>query len=102
MKYKLDNVTFLTNFWFKKVRTILRAWEDLDETIVEATQKAQAICNRRWYAADNTMDELSFLAMVLIEKACPLRLMIEQVEQQRDEEEEKIKELDHFSIDDVD
>ena len=81
MKDKLDNVTFLTNFQFKKVKTILRAWEDLDETIVEAIKKAQAIFSRRWYAADNIMDELSFPVMVLIEKACPLGLMIEQVEQ---------------------
>ena len=48
------------------------------------------------------MDELSFLAMVLIEKACPPGLMIEQVEQRRDEGEEKIKKLDHVSIHDVD
>ena len=81
MKDKPDNVTFLTNFQFKKVRTILGAWEDLDETIVEAIKEAQAICNRRWYAVDKIMDELSFLAMVLIEKPCPQGLMIEQVEQ---------------------
>ena len=68
MKDKPDNVTFLTNFHIKKVKTILRAWEDLDETIVEAIKKAQAICNRRWYAADNIMDELSFPAMVLIKR----------------------------------
>ena len=49
MKDKLDNVTFLTNFQFKKVKTILRAWEDLDETIVEAIKKAQAICSRKHY-----------------------------------------------------
>ena len=48
------------------------------------------------------MDELYFPAMVLIDKACPQGLMIEQVEQRRDEVEEKIKELDHVSIDDVD
>ena len=46
--------------------------------------------------------ELSFPTMVLIDKACPQGLMIEQVEQRRDEVEEKIKELDHVSIDDVD
>ena len=40
--------------------------------------------------------------MVLIEKACPPGLMIKQVEQRRDEEEEKIKKLDHVSIHDVD
>ena len=102
MKDKPDNVTFLTNFQFRKIRTILRSWEDLDKTIVEAIKKAQAICSRRWYATNNLMDEPSFLAMVLSEKACPPRLMIEQVEQWRDEQEEKIKELDHVSIDDVD
>ena len=48
------------------------------------------------------MDELSFPAMVLIEKACPPGLMIEQVEQRRDEKLEKIKKLDHVSIHDVD
>ena len=48
------------------------------------------------------MDELSFPAMVLIEKAYPPRLMIEQVEQWRDEGEEKIKKLDHVIIHDVD
>ena len=48
------------------------------------------------------MDELSFPAMVLIDKAFPRGLMIEQVEQRRDQVEEKIKELDHVSIDDVD
>ena len=82
--------------------TILRAWEDLDETIVESIKKAQAICSRRWYATDNFIDELSFPTMVRIEKACPPGLIIEQVEQRREEEEEKIKELDHVSIDDVD
>ena len=70
--------------------------------VVEAIKKAQTICSRRWYAADNLMDELSFPAMVLIDKASPPGLMIEQVEQRRDEVEEKIKELDHVSIDDVD
>ena len=48
------------------------------------------------------MDEQSFLAMVLIDKAFPPGLMIEQVEQRRDEAKEKIKELDHVGIDDVD
>ena len=85
MKDKPANVIIFTNFQFKKIRTILRAWEDLDETPVEAIKKAQAICSKRWYAVDNLMDELSFPAMVLIDKACPLGLMIEQVEQRRDE-----------------
>ena len=77
MKYKPDNVTFLTNFHLKRIKVILRAWEDLDEIVAEAINKAQAICNKRWYAVDNIMDELSFPAMVLIEKACPPGLMIE-------------------------
>ena len=48
------------------------------------------------------MDDLSFPTMVLIEKAYPPRLMIEQVEQRRDEGEENIKKLEHISIHDVD
>ena len=73
------------------IKTILRAWEDIDETVVEAIKKAQAICSKRWYAVDNIMDEFSFPAMVLIEKACPPGLMIEQVDQRQDEGEQKIK-----------
>ena len=102
MKDKPDNITILNNFQFKKIRTILRAWEDLHETVVEDIKKAQAIFGRRWYATDNLMDDLCFPAMLLIDKACPPGLMIEQVEQRSDEVEEKIKELDHISIDDVD
>ena len=101
MKDNPDNVTFLTNFQLKGISIILRPWEDLDETVAKAIKKAHAICNKRWYAVDNIMDELYFLAMVLIEKACPPGLMIEKVEQQRDEREEKIKKLDHVSIHDV-
>ena len=102
MKEKPNKVTSLTNFQLKRIRTILRAWEDLYEIVVEAIKKAQAICSKRWYAVDNIIDELSFPAMVLIEKAFPLGLMIEQVEQRRDEGEEKIKKLDHVNIHDVD
>ena len=47
------------------------------------------------------MTDLSFPTMALIEKACPPGLMIEQVEKQRDDQEEKIKELDHIIIHDV-
>ena len=47
------------------------------------------------------MTELSFPTMALIEKACPPGLMIKQVEQRRDDQEEKIKELDHISIRDM-
>ena len=102
MKDKPDNITLLTNFQFKRARTILRDLEDLDETIAEAIKKAQAICDRRWYAVDNIMTELSFPTMVLIEKACPPRLMIEQVYQQRDDQDKKIMKLDHISRHDVD
>ena len=80
MKDKPDNVTIFTNFHFKKIRSILRSWEYLDEIVTEAIKKAQAICSRRWYVVDNLMDELSFPTMVLLEKACPRGLMVEQVE----------------------
>ena len=69
--------------------------------MVEAIKKAQAICRRRWYAVDNIMIDISFPTMVLIANACPPGLMIEQVEQRRDDQEEKIKKLDHISIRDV-
>ena len=69
--------------------------------MVEAIKKAQAIYNRRRYEVDNIMTELSFPTMVLIEKACPPGLMIEQVEKRRDDQEEKIKKLDHISIHDM-
>ena len=70
--------------------------------IAEAIKKSQVICSRRRYAADNLMDVLCFPPMVLIDKACPPGLMIEHVEQRRDEAEEKIKGLDHINLDDVD
>ena len=70
--------------------------------VAEAIKKAQAICCRRWYATENLMYVLCFPAMVLIDKACPPGLMIEQVEKRKDEAKENIKELDHISIDDVD
>ena len=53
MKDKPDNVTLLTNLQLKMIKTILRAWEDLDETVAESIKKAQAICSKRWYAVDN-------------------------------------------------
>ena len=59
----------------------MRAWEDLDEIVAEAIKKAHAICSKGWYTTDNILDELSFSVVVLIEKAFPPRLMIEQVEQ---------------------
>ena len=47
------------------------------------------------------MIDLFFPTMVLIEKSCPLGLVIEQVEQRRDEEEEKIEGLDCIGIHDL-
>ena len=35
MKERPDNITLLTTFQFKRARTILRAWEDLDDTMAE-------------------------------------------------------------------
>ena len=80
MKEMPDNITLLTTFQFKRTKDILRAWEDLDDTVAEAIKKAQDICGRRWFEVNNIMIELSFPTMVLIEKACPPGLMIEQVE----------------------
>ena len=85
MKDNPNNITILTNFQFKRAKTILRAWEDLDETVTEDIKKAQAICGRRWYAVDNMMTELSFPTVALIEKASPPGLMFEQVEKWRNE-----------------
>ena len=48
------------------------------------------------------MDILSFTLMSIIENACPPRLMIEQVEQRKYEAKEKIQELNHIGIEDVD
>ena len=76
MKERPYNITLLTPFQFKKARTILRAWEDLDDTVAESIKKARAICGKRWYAVDNIMTDLSFPTMVLIGKACPPGLMI--------------------------
>ena len=61
MKDRPEIITILSSFQLKKVKTILRAWEDMNETIGEAIKKAQAICGRRWYAADNLMDTFVFL-----------------------------------------
>ena len=98
MKERHDNITLLTPFHFKRVRTILRAWEDLDYTVVDTIKKAQSICDKRWYEFYNIMTKLSFPTMVLIEKVFPLALMIKQVEKRRDDQEEKIKELYHIII----
>ena len=47
------------------------------------------------------MTDLFFPTMVLIEKVCPTGLMIKKVKKRRDDQEEKIKELDHISIHNV-
>ena len=39
MKERYDNITLLTNFQLKRARTILRAWEVLDDTVAEAIKK---------------------------------------------------------------
>ena len=80
MKERHDNITLLTPFQFKRVGTILIAWEKLDDIVVDAIKKAQSICSRRWYAVDHIMTDLSFPTMVLTEKACPPGIMLEQVE----------------------
>ena len=85
MKERTNTITLLTPFQFKRAKTILRAWEDLDETMFESIKKVQAICGEIWYAIDHIMTDLSFLTMVLIEKECPPRLMIEHVENRRDD-----------------
>ena len=39
MKDRPENITILSSFQLKKDRTILRDWEDLNETIGEAIKK---------------------------------------------------------------
>ena len=70
--------------------------------IEDSIKKVHAICGRRWYAVDSVMEALHFPTIELIENACPLKLMIEQVESRCEETKEKIKELVHISIGDVD
>ena len=71
--------------------------------MVENTiKKAQDVCGRRWYAIDGIMETLCFPTLNLIENACLPKLMTEQVERRLDEAKEKIQELDHISIEDVD
>ena len=43
MKDKTDNVIIFTNFKFRKIRTILRAREYLNETVTEAIKKVHDI-----------------------------------------------------------
>ena len=102
MKDKLENIILLSNFQLKKVRTVLRAWFDLNEIIEYSMKKAQEICRRRWYAVYNIMEMLHFPTMELIENPFPLNLMIEQVQRRCEESKENIKELDHIRIGDAD
>ena len=51
---------------------------------------------------DNIMEILHFPTMDLIENACPPKPRIEQVEHRCDEAKEKIQELKHINIEDVD
>ena len=70
--------------------------------IKDTIKKAQEMCGRIWYVVDNIMETLHFPTMDLIENACPPKLMIEQVERRCDEAKEKIQEIDHISIKDID
>ena len=90
MKDRREDITILSSFQLKKVRSVLRAWLDLNEMIEDTIQKAQAICGRRWYDVDNIMEILHFPTMELIENACPPKLMIEHVECRCDENKKKI------------
>ena len=49
LKDKPNNITLLTNFQFKRARTTLRSWEDLDETVAETIKK------RKLFAAGDGM-----------------------------------------------
>ena len=80
MKDRLENITILSSFQLKKIRTILSSWINLTEIIEDTIQKAQAICGRRWYVVDNIMEILHFPNMDLIENVFLPKLMIEQVE----------------------
>ena len=102
MKDKLENIIILSRFQLKKVRTILHSWLDLNDMVEETIKKAQAMCGRRWYAVDSIMETLIFPIVDLIENACPPKLMVEQVDRQRDEAREKIQGLNHITIEDVD
>ena len=102
MKDRQEDITILSSFQLKKVRTILRAWLDFNEIIEETIKKAQDVCGRRWYDVDNIMEILHFPTMDLIENAYPPKLMIEKVEHRCDEAKEKIQCLDHISIEDMD
>ena len=102
MKYMTEGITILNSFQLKKVRTVLHAWLDLNEIIEDTIQKSQAICGRIWYVVDSIMEILHFHTMELIKNACPLKLMIKQVECRSEEAQEKIQGLNHINIGDVD
>ena len=102
MKDRPEGITILNSFQLKKVKTILRAWPDSNEMIEYSIKKTQEICRTRWYGVENIMEALHFPTMELIENACPPKLMIKQVERRCEEAKEKIKELDHISIKDMD
>ena len=102
MKDRPEGITILSIFQLKKVRIILGVWIDLNEMIEDSINKAQEICGRRFYTVDNIMEALHFHTMQLLENACPLKLMIEQVERRCEEAKENIKELDHVNIGDMD
>ena len=80
----------------------MQACLNLNEMIEDTIKKARAVCGRRWYVVDGIMEKLCFPTVNLIENACPPKLMTEQVERRLDEAKEKIQELDHISIEDVD
>ena len=80
MKDKPENIIILSSFQLKKVRTVLHSCLDLNEMVKETIKKAQAMCGRRWYVVDGIMETLCFPIVDIIENACPLRLMIDQVE----------------------
>ena len=102
MKDKPKNITILSSFQLKKVRTVLQAWLNLNEMIEDTIKNEQAMCGRRWYAVDGIMETLCFPTVNLIDNTYPPKLMIEQVECQRDEAKEKIQALDNITIEDVD
>ena len=77
MKDRLEDITILSSFHLKKVKTVLHVWLNLNEMIEDTIQKAQPICGRRWYVVDNIMEILHFPTMDLIENYCSEKLMIE-------------------------
>ena len=58
----------------------MHAWLDLNEMVEDTIKKAHVMCGRRWYIVDGIMETLCFPIVDIIENACPLILMIDQVE----------------------